>query len=353
MAGSPLDAALSAGSSIGRYFSVAALIPATLLVVYLTGLLTAGALCGPFQASTGLAALGSLGLSGLGWVVSASIATGVCLLPLTFRFTQLLEGYWGHGTLAIRVTEHFTRVHRCWLFGLNTWRGDREKAWTKPDPVERTQLIAIDGVRGAGERRLNKRRGDRYLQPYLEDAAATAAIAGYPTSARRVLPTRLGNALRRMEDSSGRPYGLDAITVAPHLAMVCEERQQAQVSDAREMLDLSVNLCAVGALACLATLVLLADDGFWILLALAPLAFSWLAYLGAIEAAGQFATCFSAMLALSRLKLYDTLCLKRPTSIITEAENHGPKITKLLDGQIVPLSLTQQKSTSDDQPAGR
>ena len=142
-----------------------------------------------------------------------------------------------------------------------------------------------------------------------------------------------------MEDSAGAQYGLDAVTVAPHLALTADPRHHASVSGARESLDLLVNLCVVGMSGSLISLVLLADDGLWVAFALAPFSLAWVAYHGAVGAAQEFGSTVAAMIDLSRFRLYDALGLAQPESTAAEAER-GPRIVALLRGEAVDLPLS-------------
>lgn len=348
---------MSAGGAIGRYFSVAVLIPATVLVTYLAALIGTGALTGNFRPSELPTVVMAWGLSGLGWLVAASVVTGLCLHPLTYSFTQVLEGYWGVGRLRLLLTEHHVRRHRRRIFRLHDMLRTAEEAWIGPveipetaTPDEKSRLHgqAVELAKA----RLSRPQGDPLLRPFLEREAARIELDAYPTQANRVLPTRLGNALRRMEDSAGVQYGLDAITVAPHLAMTADPGHHASVSGARESLDLLVNLCVVGMSGCVISLVLLADDGLSVAFALAPFSLAWVAYRGAVGAAQEFGATVAAMIDLSRFGLYDALRLPQPESTAAEAER-GPLIVALLSGKSVdlPLNPTSGEPQQENSPA--
>jgi hypothetical protein len=60
---------------------------------------------------------------------------------------------------------------------------------------------------------------------------------------------RLGNALRSVEDTAGKQYGLDAILTAQHVALVAAERHVKYLHDSRQQMDTSVRLCIVSLLA--------------------------------------------------------------------------------------------------------
>jgi hypothetical protein len=119
------------------------------------------------------------------------------------------------------------------------------------------------------------------LADYLRAEAAGAARRRFPDAGRRTMPTRLGNALRRYEDSAGRQYGLDFLLLAPHFNLVAVKEHREYVDDCRKGLDLGVRLCVLFVIATALSIVLLASDGAWLLLSLAPYFVSYLAYGGA------------------------------------------------------------------------
>jgi hypothetical protein len=87
------------------------------------------------------------------------------------------------------------------------------------------QLHLIDGM-----------VGDPAIGHMYRSQLAGRAVAQYPR-AGRVLPTRLGNALRRGEDSAGSQYRLDLMQIAPHL-LSCANKQCADyVNDVRHSMD--------------------------------------------------------------------------------------------------------------------
>lgn len=63
----------------------------------------------------------------------------------------------------------------------------------------------------------------------------------FPNEEDAVLPTRLGNILRSFEDYPGRQYGMEAITLWPRLASRIDERNAAQIDDAKSSLDFMLN----------------------------------------------------------------------------------------------------------------
>src|SRR4051794_30731476 len=112
MAGGSLpEAALTAGSRIGRYFGLVSALPSVLFVLFIYGLLT-GAWNGPPDMDAAGEALTGLGLGGVGLLLLLSVTLGVITHPLQFALIQVLEGYWGINRVARRVAAGGVRHHR-------------------------------------------------------------------------------------------------------------------------------------------------------------------------------------------------------------------------------------------------
>jgi hypothetical protein len=67
----------------------------------------------------------------------------------------------------------------------------------------------------------------------------------YPESADEVLPTAFGNAIRAFELYPAAMYGADSISVWPRLLAVVSKDFQTLINDAKALVDLCVNLCAL------------------------------------------------------------------------------------------------------------
>jgi len=165
---------------------------------------------------------------------------------------------------------------------------------------------------------LDTEPGDQMLADYLRAEAARGARSRFPVAARRTMPTRLGNVLRRYEDSAGRQYGLDILRIAPHLNLVADKEHRAYVDDCRQGLDLGVRLCVLFAIATALSLVSLASDGAWLLLSLAPYCVSYLAYRGAVSSAEAYGTALSTLIDLNRFALYEQFHLSPPADTMAE-----------------------------------
>jgi hypothetical protein len=67
----------------------------------------------------------------------------------------------------------------------------------------------------------------------------------YPQRAADVLPTAFGNAIRAFELYPAAMYGADSISVWPRLLSVVSKDVQTLINDAKALVDLCVNLCAL------------------------------------------------------------------------------------------------------------
>ena len=113
----PVDATLSIGARIGRYFAIVSMIPSLFLVLWVYLLVASGSLTGTPTWHKVEVAISDWSLGKVAWVVLATLAVAVVLHPLQFVTTQLLEGYWGTTSLAIaamkiRIVHHRKRQRR-------------------------------------------------------------------------------------------------------------------------------------------------------------------------------------------------------------------------------------------------
>lgn len=320
-----VDAAIDSGKSVGRHFSIVSMVPTTLFVLYIAGLLVSGAWSGPFKPEKITQNIAHPTLQGLAALVVVSLLLGVALHPFQFPMTQLLEGYWGGSMLALALASrrvvHYRRV-----------ASEIEDVIDRAEDAWKSGAVALRGAEAVLEEPLIRRRRNRHLldsEPgdplmgdYLRAQAARAARSRYPDAGRRFLPTRFGNVLRRYEDRAGRQYELDVLVIAPHLNLVAQPDRRAYLDDTRQQMDLAVRLCVLSLLAAGISVALLADDGAWLLLALAPYAMSYLAYRGAIASAHAYGTALSTVLDLDRFSLYQELHAPIPADIAAERKNN-------------------------------
>lgn len=268
------------GSQVGRYFTVVSGLPASLFVLYVYLLVSADPWSGPLRwADFGDFQVRNLVVAGV-----AALTLALALNPLQRTVIQLLEGYWGSSRFAVALGLIRTNYHRRRMAELEMNVG------VVDDPSDSAanicaQVLSAESLRERGS---------------------------YPPEKHYVLPTRLGNVLRRYEILVGWGYGLDPLLTIPRLAMVGEEREIAYVRDQRVQLELATRTAVLSALAVPTTLMILVGQGLWMLLAVVPYVVAFLAYRGAVVLAHEYGTSMAVLTDLSRFTLYERLHLKAP-----------------------------------------
>lgn len=340
------DAAVETSKSIGRYFSVISMVPSLLFVLYVYALVAAGAWSGPFEPAKALHAAEDLGIRGIIGLAVAALLLGLVLHPFQFSMTQFLEGYWGNSWMGRRLAYQRIMYYRNVAWHLNNTSKTARETWHKAAEAERLKRQGEAVPEEESERWiknwLNSRGGNPLLADYLRAEAAGAEYRQYPEEARRIMPTRLGNALRRDEDLAGERYGLNVLSIAPHLNLVAVKEHREYVEDCRQGLDLGVRICALFALATALSIGLLINNGAWLLLALAPYCVSYLAYRGAISSAQSYGTALSTLVDLNRFALYDQLHLPHPPDTFAEYDRNV-RLGKLLSGEKLYLGYAPPK----------
>ena len=314
------------GKAIGRYFSVVSVLPSILLIVYVFLLVSSGSFWHSPNWHDAFEAVRRLGLVGSLLLALAGIGFALVLHPLQFSMVQLLEGYWGigwyaQGVRAARIRRHVRRL--LWLNELGA-RADLALVKQKPKNLDQVdwQLLRVKWVSQRDEVDRTER--------------------GYPEDLAQVMPTRLGNVLRRYEALAGAPYGLDAATVLPALALVAQPAHLDYLNDQRSGLDLAVRTSMTSAIACLVSLAFLWHSGLWLLIALIPYAVAYAAYRGAIVAAHSYGIAMTALIALNRFALYDQMSVQRPSSIDRERKANE-SLMRILRDYDNEVSLTYRR----------
>lgn len=272
-------------TALGRYVGLVSVLPSTLLVVYSWVLVSAGAWAEKPDWDEAFRALAGTGIGEVALILLLSITIGIVLHPLQFTMVQILEGYWGLGRPGVALRGVLIAGHRHRRHLLEDVRDIAESIDTTEDHTK------------------------AWLQTLMDEA--DRLLTRYPRTERAVMPTRLGNVLRRYEEQAGEPYGMNGPAVVPHLAGVAPPEQLAYLNDQRSMLDLAVRCCVTAWLAFGVSIAFLWDDGGWLLLALAPYGAAYLCYRGSVTAAEIYGIALCSLVALNRFTLYDRLRLKR------------------------------------------
>lgn len=310
--------ALSAGSKVGRAFSVVSLIPSVFLVVLIWAVIVSGAVTGAPDRGKLTEALGRL--SPLGAVAATlllAFVLGYVLHPVQFALTQLLEGYWGTSKMGMALMARGVRRYR------------RLQARLSEDYFD-----AEARVHGMDDITLATPVGDDPAVPWLvARQQLSKALGDFPEKPERVMPTRFGNVLRRHEDMAGKAYGLPGVDVIPPLTVVGDPEHNAYLAQATEQLDAAVSVFTVTALATVIVAASTITDGWWLLSALVPYALCVIAYKGAISVAHSYGNAMRRLVDLDRFALYEALHLHLPLDALQEREVTASIVAHQLAGR--------------------
>jgi len=203
-----------------------------------------------------------------------------------------------------------------------------------------------------------KRVVDDETKPLPERARALCRMdQRFPASREKLLPTRLGNAIRAFERHSNTRWGLDGVTIWPRIDALLGSDERELHIDAR--IDLNVFLNAgVGALVvgiCLAVDKAVygpGPDWNWPLYAI-PFLAAYALYRATIGPAIRWGEVARASIDLHRLEMYEKLGVREPTSFSDERAMATPINQLLLYGEphledrLWRRSATEQKEDHD------
>jgi hypothetical protein len=250
----------------------------------------------------------------------ASVLTGLILNALQVPLYRVLEGYllWPARLYARRSRHHRKR------------RSELADELTR---TRRARRAAAERVQSAGtaQRPLTP-EGEVPAVPDPRDEVLTATqqallgerLARYPVQDDQVTPTRLGNAIRRLEEYGYDRYRLDSQVLWNELTAMAPEQARRQVDTARTSVDFFIALLyghtVLVAMALCATSVDSADPPVLlgtagVLCALCPL---W--YRAAVAATDEWAAAVRALVNLGRHPLAQAMGLDLPQDIAEERE---------------------------------
>ncbi|MFI6035053.1 hypothetical protein ACIBBD_12980 [Streptomyces sp. NPDC051315] len=267
-------------AALGGRFFVIGYVPVCACFLCVLVLVRAGA---PGAAPDWGAAWRRVGAMGAGEAVLllfGTIVVALALHPLQLACVRLLEGYWP------------------------AWCGAPARWGLRRQERSRQRLV-----------RAARLRDDEPPGPEAVHRAGLADStlrARFPQQSHLLRPTRLGNALAAAEDRCGAPYGWDGPTAWPRLYTVLGDVAKETVEDRRDALDAACRVSVVSALCAALSAGLLARAGWWLLIALAPLLLSRLAYHAAVHAALGYGQAVRVCFDLHRFDLYPALHLPLP-----------------------------------------
>ena len=257
-------------AQLGRYFQLIAVVPAFVVVVPVFALVAAGAPGRRPDIHVLARAAATFGLKDGVLLSFATVVVGMSIHPFQFPVTQWLEGYWGPRSLGRAAMISRTRIH----------------AQRQSDLVSRSyranrRLKAMPVLVG-----LNESPDGQVVAARIDSQEFATAARQYPSEAS-LLPTRLGNTLRRFEDQAGAPYGYgtDGSALVSHLVHLGAGSSVAEVNDARVDLDLAVRFVICWSILAVALCLLLWQYDVWLLYAGVAYLLACLSYRGACHSA--------------------------------------------------------------------
>lgn len=302
-----------AAGSIGRYFAAINTIPSLMLVLLVFFLISSGSWFGPPDVGQAWRALNDLGVGGSALLVLAALVLSLVLHPLQFSTVQLFEGYWGTSSLAQKLMEERVGYHKG-----RYWR-----------------LVDILGKAA---------KGDSGPSSWRQLQEAGRVIERYPKGDEYIMPTRLGNVLRRYEMLAGSNYGLDSFVAIPLIGSIAPPEQVEYLNDRRTQLDLAVRTSLAAFLACGISFVFLWRHGMWLLVVLFFYGMGYLAYRGAVVAAESYGLALVNIIDLNRFDLYRKMHLRLPKDSQIEGRRNK-KLMKFL--RYEPTSLTYEHPSGE------
>jgi hypothetical protein len=256
-------------------------------------------------------------------LLGAAVVCGLVLNVLQTPLYRLLEGYllWPQWAFEKRRQRHVRKKARMAerLALIRVYQDEiASKALSEEsNAANRTEL---ERVRQKVEFRRMTRKDQRRSAP--QRALLREELRRYPIDDNQVLPTRLGNAIRRFEEYGWNHYRLDSQSLWSRLISVVPDSVRKQVETAQLGVDFFVCLLYGHIAVAIAAMGVIAMEGVdnWTLLAavVVPLALVPVWYRLAVATTDQWAVAVQALVDLGRQPLATALGLIMPMTIEDE-----------------------------------
>jgi ABC-type multidrug transport system fused ATPase/permease subunit len=272
-----VEEAVSGGvKELGLRFNLIGLLPTAALVLFVVALIGTGGASGAPDLSKLPAELSATRIIQLLLLV---LIVSLVAHPLQLSLVRILEGYaWETSTLGDALSAIGVELHRRRL--------------------EQLQNLAYRTARTPEARRMQR--------------LALSRLTTFPADPERLLPTRLGNALRAAEDRAGQRYGLDTNAMMPRLYPFLSTTLTEALTGQRNQLDVAVRLCTVLVLGTGISAVLLLGDDWWMTVPLATGLLAWIAYRAAVQAAVSYGRLLYVAFDLHRFDMLRGLHYRLP-----------------------------------------
>lgn len=303
--------AATGAKALGGRFSIVGVVPSALVVLFLLAMSASNLY--PWvneEGEIGAAAIlqRTERLSGADGVL---LVFGILLVAVLFRpfqvaLVRLLEGYWygrwSDGPKALMIERHSRR------YSLASVRG---RLGPDAPPEEQTfGAVASYAVECERLERLIRR--------------AQRSLADYPPDGRLdwMMPTGLGNTLRRAERTAGERYGLDTVRTYPRLYPHLSKQLDKEIGQQLDLVDTGASIAVALGICALASTPLLGRVDAWSVLPLVPGLLAVVAVRGSRTAARHYGTLLSTAFDLHRFQMVEALRLPLPPNAEEEARQN-------------------------------
>jgi hypothetical protein len=273
------------------------------------------------------------GLNATGGVmlILVVLVTAVMIRPFQVAAVQFLEGYWNSRGLRIMETLAVERHARRLSFHRSR------------------QLVAQP--RAGGPQFDAVARADRQTHRIDRMTRRAQAITErYPERVAHLLPTSLGNVLRRAETSAGERYGLNTVVTYRRLYSHLSSRLDQKIAMQLDIIDTMATFTLVFWAEGLAAAPLLFRVDWWSLVPLAFGVFSAITYRGARLAAEHHAHQLSTAYDLHRFDMLRTMHRRLPKNALEEYSDNQ-ELSDFLAG-IAPIPESERVRWTYSHPDG-
>jgi hypothetical protein len=259
--------------------------------------------------------LESLGALGAVLLAFAILVITVLIRPFQISAVQWLEGYSDR-----RVTAPFLALAVEWHTRRRSLLRARSHHQEMLQSFATRQFEAV-----ALQARINHRAG-RII------SSAKEALGNYPNQVEDIMPTLLGNMLRRAEQSAGERYGLDTVVTYPCLYPYLSPRLSQEAQTQSNVLDAASMFTIIDAFLAVAASPLLVRGDAWSLIPAGLTLIAVMSYRGAKSAAGRYAVVLAAAFDLHRFDMLRAMHRRLPDNAVDEYSDNQ-ELCRVLAGE--------------------
>lgn len=298
--------AASGAKALGARFSIVGVVPSALVVVFLLAINVSNLYPWASPGEVGVAAVlqRTETLSGGDGVllVFGILLFAVLLRPFQVTLVRLLEGYWyapwSDGPKALMVERHNRR------YSLASLRATLPLSSPQEQTFEAVASYAVD-----------RERLDRLAR------RAERVLADYPPGGRveTMMPTVLGNILRRAERTAGERYGLDTVHTYPRLYPHLSKQLDKEIGQQLDLVDTGASVATALGICTIVAVPLVWRVDSWSLLPILLALLAVVAARGSRTAARHYGTLLCTAFDLHRFQMIEALRLPLPSDAQKEA----------------------------------